>query len=856
MDASRWARVNELFHAALEREGEARERFLQDACAGDGALLSEVRSLLEADAQAGSFLDTTPGLPPEPPPSEIGPWKLGDELGRGGMGTVYLAERSDGAFAMKAALKLLRRGLDTDDLLARFRHERQILASLQHPNIARLLDGGATADGRPWLVMEYVEGESLLEWCERRKLDQAARLALFHQLAGAVQYAHRNLVVHRDLKPGNVLVTPEGKLKLLDFGIAKVLGAQPGEERTRTGQQLLTPAYASPEQVRGERVTTACDVWALGVILHELLVGRRPFEGSGETLQRAILEGEPRSPGLGGDLDTIILAALRKEPERRYATVDQLADDLTRFQTGLPVRARPATFGYRLGKFVERNRVAVGAGALVAVSIVAGVTATVVQAREARAARERAEASRARAEELVDFMLGDLRRKLEPSSRLDVLEDVSKAVQAYFEATPGEELSPVRRARVLQQLANVRLAQARGADAAVLITQSGELLASVPTTPEVEGLRAAAANLQGRVFEERGELDQALLEFERSGTLLQSLVERHLADADLRAKAGDAANDRGRVLYALGRPAEAVKAHQLALENLREVQATTRDVRFARAKAELYLGRAQEAVGAAKEAQAAFTQNLAAARALHADFPQDLELEDYLAISLNDLGRALRLAGAPEQAEALAVEALAFSQAALARDPENAIRIDGLSASHSFLGRAREDQGKLEGALTEYREDVKVTERLLAKEPANAFAQAALADGLTNVGRVERKLGHATLAREAHQRALQLREELTKSDESFRVDVGVSRLELGRVAVLEGKDPAASFKVALEILQQAGGAEDAPAKQRGRFAQVLLELGRLEDARPIVAALRAAGAADAELRALAAQRGL
>ena len=358
------------------------------------------------------------------------------------------------------------------------------------------------------------------------------------------------------------------------------------------------------------------------------------------------------------------------------------------------------------------------------------------------------------------------------------------------------------------------------------------------------------------MLEERGELPAALAEFERSGSLLQSLLEGGRADTDLRAKASDAANDRGRVLFSLGRPAEAVQAHQLAVQSLGGVEPKSRDGRFALAKANLYLGRAQEAVGAAKDAQAAFRENLVRARALRTDFPQDLELEDYLAISLNDLGRITRLGGHPEEAEVLAVEALALSQAALARDPENAIRLDGLSASHSFLGRAREDQDKLEAALAEYREDVKLSERLLAKEPENAFIQAALADGLTNVGRVERKQGHGAAARELHSRALALREALVKSDQSFQVDVGVSRLELGRVQALEGKDPGESFQRALEIFQVSGGAEDAPAKQRGRLAQVLIELGRLEEARPIVAALRAAGAADVELRGLASKHGL
>ncbi|MEW5741802.1 MAG: serine/threonine-protein kinase [Myxococcota bacterium] len=856
MDANRWARVNEVFHRALELEGDARTKYLDETCGGDTALLSEVRSLLDADAKADSFLATPAGAVKDTAPTEVGPWRILRELGRGGMGTVYLAERADGAFTMQAALKVLRRGLDTDDLLARFKDERQILASLEHPHIARLLDGGATPDGRPWLAMEYVEGTTLLEYASQHGLDRAARLTLFKKLTQAVQYAHRNLIVHRDLKPGNVLVTKSGEVKLLDFGIAKVLDPHATEQRTKTGEQVLTPAYASPEQLRAERVTTAADVWALGVILYELLTGKRPFEGSGQTLARAILEQEMPAPNLGVDLDAILFTALRKEPAQRYPSVEALADDLDRLATGLPLRARPATFGYRLGKFVRRNRLAVGAGVLVGLSLTGGVIATLVQAREARLARERAEASRARAEELVDFMLGDLRKKLEPSSRLDVLEDVSKAVQAYFAALPATETSPQRRARTLQQLASVKLAQSKTDEAAALVKESRDALEAAPKSPADDLLRAAAASLMGQVFEARGDLDAALEEFSRGQALLEGVAKGAAGDPHVVALTGDAWNDRGRILYFLGRYDEALSSHESAAKFLDGSTLTGRDPTYARGKTKMYVGRALEALGRLKEAESAFRQNLEIARALHAQLPQDIELDDNMAIALNDLGRVLRLQGRPAEAEPLAVEAVQFSERALARDPENAVRIDGLSASHSFLGRAREELGKLDEALIEFRADVALSDKLLTKEPDNALVQAALADGLTNVGRAERKLGHVAEARKAHERALGLREGLAAKDESFQVDVAVSRLELGRVQRLAQENPATAFEAALATFKDVGGGEDAPAKQRGRLAQVLIELGRLDEARPIVEALRATGAIDSELRDLAARNGL
>ncbi|MFT3706883.1 MAG: protein kinase [Archangium sp.] len=853
MDANQWARVNEVFSRALERKPEEREHYLIETCAGDATLLKEVRSLLEADAKASqSFLETPAGAIAEKPLAEIGPWRVVRELGRGGMGTVFLAERADGAFTMQAAVKVLRRGLDTDDLLARFRDERQILASLEHPNIARLLDGGALDDGRPWLAMEFVEGDTLFD--ASRALPVEGRLALFRKLTDAVQYAHRNLVVHRDLKPGNVLVAKSGEPKLLDFGIAKVLDRAPGQTLTKTGEMVLTPAYASPEQVRGERVTTAADVWALGVILYELLTGRRPFEGSGMTLARAILEQEMPAPRLGVDLDAILFTALRKEPLQRYPSVEAFSDDLDRLKSGAALRARPATLGYRISTFVRRNRLGVGAAALVGLSLTGGVITTSIQAREARLARERAEASRIRAEELVDFMLVDLRQKLEPTSRLDVLEDVSKAVQTYFDTVPAAEQSPERRARTLQQLATTRLAQSKIDDAVALLDAAKvDELAHDPTGDE---LRAMASQLRGQALEARGDLDGSLVAFQNAASIARTVLERRPPDDQFLAAAADANNDAGRVLYSLGKYAEAERAHETARDTLKKYPITGRFSDECRAKSEMYIGRAEEALGALEKAEAAFRENLKLARALRAQFKNDFELDDYMAIALNDLGRVVRAQGRPGEAEPLAEEAVEFSARALARDPDNANRIDGLSASHSFLGRAREELGKLGPALEEFNADVALNDKLLAKDPENTLTQAALADGLTNVGRAQRKLGNIAEARRAHLRALSLRESLAAKDESFKLDVAISKLELGRVQRLAKEDPKASFEAALVTFKELGGADDAPAKLRGRYAQTLIELGRLDDARPIVKSLVDAKAADAELRALATANGL
>ncbi|HKT61838.1 MAG TPA: serine/threonine-protein kinase, partial [Gemmatimonadales bacterium] len=389
----RWRRIEELLDGMLDLPPSERAAWLERACAGDEALRSEVEDLAARGEEhtglprppealiAPALESLAVAASSEPSPDRVGPWRLVRELGRGGMGAVYLGERDDDQFRKQVAVKLLHRDVAGDDLVRRFRHERQILATLDHPHIARLLDGGVAA-GTPYIVMEYVDGVPLDLFCERHRLSVAGRLARFADVCAAVQYAHEHLIVHRDLKPTNILVTADGQVKLLDFGIAKLMdeeGVPATAPLTRTGMHLMTPEYAAPEQVRGGRVTTATDVYALGVVLYELLAGRRPYDLRGRSpseIERVICETEPLRPStavgrersgrtealrrrLRGDLDTIVLKALRKEPERRYPSTAALLEDLQRYRDGLPVRARPDTFAYRARKFAGRHRVGV-----------------------------------------------------------------------------------------------------------------------------------------------------------------------------------------------------------------------------------------------------------------------------------------------------------------------------------------------------------------------------------------------------------------------------------------------------------------------------------------------------------------
>jgi tetratricopeptide (TPR) repeat protein len=408
-DPRRWARVQDLFAAALPYPPDEREALLGPACEGDAALRAEVDALLAADAQAGRFLEGT-GRPlwrreaaeSEEPPERIGPYRIERELGRGGMGTVYLAARADGEFRQRVAVKVLRHDLGSGaDVYRRFRKERQILASLDHPHIARLLDGGTTPDGRPYFVLEAIEGAPIDAHCERLRLGAAQRLALFRTICTAVAAAHARLIVHRDLKPGNILVTADGTPKLLDFGIAKLLDpdaeevsgdAAAADDATVASVRLLTPGYASPEQLRGEPVSTASDIYSLGVLLHELLTGRKPLrrpDGTVERPSRLAAQGEQRR--LAGDLDAIVLTALAEDPRDRYGSAEQLAEDVRRHLESLPVRARRATLRLRAAKLVRRRWLAMAAGAAFLVLGTAFTATTVVQSARLALERDKAE---------------------------------------------------------------------------------------------------------------------------------------------------------------------------------------------------------------------------------------------------------------------------------------------------------------------------------------------------------------------------------------------------------------------------------------------------------------------------------
>lgn len=482
-DPARRRRLDDVLDDALARDPRDWPAFVDAACSDDPDLRAEVLDLLRRMDAAREFLSSPPseaaaaliaepaGVTPDLSGRRIGAYSIIREIGRGGMSRVFLARRADGQFEQDVALKLLRPGLDTELDRARFRAERQIVASLNHPNIARLIDGGLTADGQPFLVLEYVDGQPIDAYCESRALSDRQRIVLFLKVAEATQYAHRNLIIHRDIKASNILVDAAGNVKLLDFGLAKLL--EPGtygSPRPDTVAHWMTPEYAAPEQIRRRPVSTLTDVYQLGIVLYRLLTNRLPFTAAGRDLhdlEAAVLRDDPPVPSevvaatgkarakhLQGDLDAIVLKALRKEPEERFASVEAFADDLRRYLSGHPIRARRSSSLHRARRFVDRHRVETVAAVAITVSLALGTGIATTQARHAARERDIAAVASRESQAVTSFVLG----LFETSDPAETRGDTLTAAELVRRAATRAELlhdQPLAQARMLEVTAQL-----------------------------------------------------------------------------------------------------------------------------------------------------------------------------------------------------------------------------------------------------------------------------------------------------------------------------------------------------------------------------------------------------------------
>jgi serine/threonine-protein kinase len=746
MAPENWQQIEELFHRALAQPPGERDAYLAAACSGDPDLYREVRSLLEAGGRADSFLDAAPVTRVADSSPRIGDrfgaYEIQAEISRGGMGAVYLASRADRQYEKRVAIKLVRPGAGGEDLVRRFLHERQILAGLEHHHIATLLDGGVTPDGWPYLVMEYIEGEPVDRYCEARRLAVEARLRLFLKICSAVHYAHQHLVVHRDLKPANILVTAEGEPKLLDFGIAKLLDRTRADQ-TVTGLAPMTPLYASPEQVQGQAVSTATDVYALGVLLYQLLAGRLPYHlGDSPTpveIARAILEQTPEKPSvaapalrrrLAGDLDNITLMALRKDPQRRYASVEQLAEDLRRHLAGWPVSARRDTVGYRTGKFVRRHKAGVSAAAAVMVAL-AG--ATVVSLRQAQVAnRERAKAERVSL--FVRTMLGSADASWNsplphggPDVKVaEVLDRAAERMGTELRAEPEVE-AVLRRTlgetyRALGLLEKARRELDAGLEKALAVHGEGH-----PETIRALHSAGAVRMFQGDFAAAEAYMRRALAAQRRSdpGALFAGQIENDLGVLLLQRGRGDEAEQLLRHSQGVLRAHAGPNDPQLAvsLGNLGLIHDNRGDLAGARRYYEEAIGGFRRLItrGSPPPMELAWSLlNLGGVYRTLGDFPRaegllreavDVfqgrlgESHASVALPLADLALVRALRGEPDEGEKLARRALEIQGKALApRHPDVARSLTLLGELLTHAGRAREAEGHLRLALDIRRE--------------------------------------------------------------------------------------------------------------------------------------------------------
>jgi serine/threonine-protein kinase len=713
----RFRRVDAVFDAVLDLPDGEQTAFIDRECGGDEAMRAEVLDLLRAFHRPDGFLDTlavrlaAPILEEaaaldEAAPERIGPFRVVREIGRGGMGRVFLGERADGQFEQRVALKLIQRG--TPGLVRRFIEERRILALLEHPGIARLVDGGLTADGLPYFAMELVDGEPIDRYCDTHALTLDGRIALFTKVCDAVSYAHQHLVIHRDLKPSNILVTPAGQVKLLDFGIAKLLGSDAAgthvtrtdvtrTDVTRTELRVMTPEFAAPEQVRGTAISTATDVYSLGVLLYRLLAGERPYEIRGKSLveiERIICEDVPPRPSsrapvrlqrqLRGDLDLIVMTALQKQEQRRYQSPAALAEDLQRFREGRAILARPDTARYRLVKFVGRHRAAVSVAALLMVGLVG------VASRE-RQLRNRAEVEARKAMEVESFLVrvfdvADPNAWSEPeggsitarelldrgASRIDSTLADQPEVQAELRGVLGRvytNLGLYDKAAPLLQRALAQRTSLRGPqDAAVAENMDllGAALVQMDKYDEAEPLLRRALDQRRRLlgnthaataetidhlatlFQQRNEYAAAEPLFREALAIRQSLF------GDTAVEVGNSLNNLGLILYRRGAYAEAESLYERSLEiklrRLGEHHALT-------AATMQNLAQTLQLRGKFAQAETYHRRALAAKRkALGNVHPS-------VTISLNNLANLLtRQMGRLDEGEALAREALALDR--------------------------------------------------------------------------------------------------------------------------------------------------------------------------------------------------
>jgi non-specific serine/threonine protein kinase/serine/threonine-protein kinase len=752
-----WVTLKEKLQAALDLAPEQRRAFLNEAAGSNPELRRELESLLAAHEQAGTnFLNT----PPAPAIAitenleraelfigrRIGPYQIVNQIGAGGMGEVYRAFRID-EYEKEVAIKVVRAGQESGFSLSRFKNERQILARLDHPNIAHLLDGGTTEAGRPYLVMEFIEGKPIDDYCDSHKLSTEERLRLFLQVCSAVQYAHQRLIIHRDIKPSNILVTSAGAPKLLDFGIAKILDTETAgqHEPTLTIFRALTPGYASPEQVKGEPITTASDVYSLGVVLYELLTGRHPYRRPNSTAQdisRAVCEVEPEKPStavkkrnvdesageshsysadgqdnsarklsqrLRGDIDNIVLMALRKESQRRYTSVEQFAEDIRRHLENLPVLARKDTVVYRTSKFINRHKAGVVAAILLTLILLGALAITLWEARVAREQAGVARSQEARAERRFNDV-----RKLANS----LIFEVHDSIRNLPGATQARKLVVSRALEYLDSLSR----EASGDP-----SLQRELATAYDTIGDVLGY-SGTANL--------GDFQGAAASYAKALAIWEALAAANPTDVNVQLGLGSEYFRITQVLENIGDFAAARATMERAQPLVRRMMTEQNNPKLQTQLAGLYYytAGALEKTGDFSGALQNYRQAAAILEPIAADPSTNIYVRAYLPANYEGVARMLAETGKIDEGIAMATDALHRVKTLSAANPTNATLSEDVAEGYGTLGDIQRKKWHFEAALSSYRSEQSILHQLSS---ANANNQQAI----LNLGFIEANTG-------------------------------------------------------------------------------------------------------------------
>lgn len=829
MSAENWSQVKEILNDVLELEPEQRQAYLSSLDLSD-EIKDEISSLLAFESEAEllmdasaaeigkDFFDSTDDLTDQ----KIGNYRIIREIGHGGMGAVFMARRDDGKFEQTVALKLLKREMNTSALRRHFEQEREILASLDHPNIARLLDAGTTDDQIPYIAMEYVDGVPINEYCIMNDIVLNDRLELFKSVCGAVEFAHRNLVVHRDLKPSNILVTPDGVPKLLDFGISKMLSKSydASDEATITRMGVMTPSYASPEQLKRSSVTTLSDVYSLGVILYELMSGHRPYGENSSDLREiyyAVLEKEPTRPSnmletkgrelaamieaptvikadvkggenssatrsdtvkltaqsrykispksLKGDLDNIILKALRKEPERRYPSVAAFSEDIGRYLNGLTVSARPNTFGYRASKFVARNRIQVASGALILCALGGGVGATLWQARIAQIERVKAEQRFNDVRTLANsflFEFSPMMEKIPGTTEAQVL--LVKRALEYLDSLSNEagddnELKK-ELAKAYEKVGNIQgnpystnIGDIAGA------VQSYEksraireaLLQQSPEDKELISELAIIYGLMGDVYlNGLDEYDKAVEKYDQAYALSEKVVAADPTNIDARARLAGIIKSKGLIPFYNGDNKTAIefyKRSHLIYQDL--VKEKPDNLYYEQEYAFMYvnIGEAQGWDGNFEESGKNIQKGLEHLYEIEKKFPTDIKLKRTLMLANIKYGESFEDRKLPQEAVIVYSKAIAIAETLFANDQKNALAKRDVAMGYKKKAQALSSAGRGTESLETLNRSMAIFEELRATDPNNSEA-------VYDVTNLKFTIGETLIEQNEHQKAI------------------------------------------------------------------------------------------------------